>query len=325
MKQSSGRRGTDETRRFYDEVGWCVQGDKPVDLNLFGVREDGPIRIELYRLHTDRIRLALSRAGTALNVLECGCGGSPNWQILEVCSRYTGVDFSERGLQLARSSYSDVRIPHEFQNADVCALPFNDGAFDAVYCANMIYHIDDAASQDVALAEMARVVRPGGVVVLIAANPYPLAFPVQLARGLARDTPVVGSVLNRIRSKPPLPYKPMPIGWVRRRLARFGPVEVATGALPTMYFNQNVTEFRGVGKLRWKAIRWLDVHHPRLSAYLGNYVMLTLRKDASPERRSQNVSPSLVPVHKGLRPNIRATSRHFDGGTGCGGGNSQSA
>src|SRR5271170_7665374 len=85
MKQSSGRRGTDETRRFYDEVGWCVQGDKPVDLNLFGVREDGPIRIELYRLHTDRIRLALSRAGTALNVLECGCGGSPNWQILEVC------------------------------------------------------------------------------------------------------------------------------------------------------------------------------------------------------------------------------------------------
>ena len=103
--------------------------------------------------------------------------------------------------------------------------------------------------------------------VLIAANPYPLAFPVQLARGLARDTPVVGSVLNRIRSKPPLPYKPMPIGWMWRRLARFGPVEVVTGALPTMYFNQNVTEFRGVGKLRWKAIRWLDVRHPRLSAY----------------------------------------------------------
>ena len=200
MKQSSGRRGTDETRRFYDEVGWCLQGGKPVDLNLFGVKEDGPIRIELDRLHTDRTRLALSRAGTALNVLECGCGGSPNRQILEVCSRYTGVDFSEKGVQLARSSFSDVRIPHEFQKADVCALPFNDGAFDAVYCANMIYHIDDAASQDAALAEMARVVRPGGVVVLIAANPYPLAFPVQLARGLARDTPVVGSVLNRIRS-----------------------------------------------------------------------------------------------------------------------------
>ena len=199
MTQSS-RRGTEKTRHFYDEVGWRVQGGKPVDFNLFGVKEDGPIRIELHRLHMDRIRLSLSRAGTALNILECGCGGNPERQILEMCSRYTGVDFSERGLQLARSSFSDVRIPHEFQKADVCALPFNDGAFDAVYCANMIYHIDDAASQDAALAEMARVVRPGGVVVLIAVNPYPLAFPVRLVRGLARDTPVVGFVLNRIRS-----------------------------------------------------------------------------------------------------------------------------
>lgn len=281
MKQSSGRRGTDETRRFYDEIGWCVQGGTPVDLILFGLKEEGPVRIELGRLHTDRIRLALSRAGTALNILECGCGGNPDRQILEVCSRYTGVDFSERGIQLARLSFSDVRIPNAFQKADVCALPFSDGAFDAVYCANMIYHIDDAASQDAALAEMARVVRPGGVVVLIAANPYPLAFPVRLVRGLARDTPIVGFVLNRIRSKPLLPYKPMPIGWMRRRLARFGLVEVVTGALPTTSFNQNVTEFRGAGKLRWKAIRWLDVHHPRLSAYLGNFVMLTLRKDAA--------------------------------------------
>jgi len=280
MTQPS-RRGTEKTRHFYDEVGWRVQGGKPVDFNLFGVKEDGPIRIELHRLHMDRIRLSLSRAGTALNILECGCGGSPERQILEMCSRYTGIDFSERGVQLARSSFSDVRIPHEFQEADVCALPFDDGAFDAVYCANMIYHIDDAASQDAAFAEMARVVRPGGVVVLIAVNPYPLAFPVRLLRGLARDTPVVGFVLNRIRSEPPLPYKPMPIGWMRRRLAPFGVVEVITGALPTTYFNQNITEFEGVGKLLWNAIRWLDVHHPLISAYLGNYVMLSLWKDAA--------------------------------------------
>jgi ubiquinone/menaquinone biosynthesis C-methylase UbiE len=280
MKQSS-RHGTDETRRFYDDVGWCIQGGDPVDRHVFGVKEDGPIRIELHRLHNVRIRLAMSRAGTALNVLECGCGGNPERQIMEMCSRYTGVDFSERGIQLARASYSDLRIPHEFQKADVCALPFNDEAFDAVYCAHMIYHIDDTAAQDAALAEMARVVRPGGVVVLIAANPYPLAFPVQLARGIARDSPVVGPILNRIRSKPPLPYKPMPIGWMRRRLARFGQVEVVTYALPTTHFNQKVTEFKGLGKLRWKAIQWLDVHHPRLSAYLGNYVMLSLWKDTA--------------------------------------------
>ncbi|HEY5797421.1 MAG TPA: class I SAM-dependent methyltransferase [Bosea sp. (in: a-proteobacteria)] len=273
------KRGTDATRRFYDEVGWRVQGGNTVDHDLFGLKEDGPIRIELRRLHTDRVRLALSGAGAALNVLECGCGGNPATYILEMCSRYTGVDFSETGLQLARSSFAEVSIPHEFQKADICALPFKDGAFDAAFSCHMIYHIEDPAAQDAALAEMARVVRPGGAVVLIAANPYPLAFPVQLARGIARDMPFVGSALNRIRSKPPLPYRPMPIGWMRRRLARFGRVEVVTHDLPTTSFNQNVSEFRGVGKLRWKAVRWLDMYHPRVSAYLGSYVMLSLCKD----------------------------------------------
>ena len=285
--------GTEETRRFYDEVGWHVQDGRPVDLNLFGVKEDGPIRVELHRLHTDRIRLALLRAGTALNLLECGCGGSPAKQIAEMCSRYTGVDFSETGLQLAQSSFSSVQIPYEFRKADVCALPFVDGAFDAVYSAQMIFHIADATAQEAALIEMARVVRPNGVVVLIAANPYPLLFPIQLVRRLAKNTPVVGSVLDRIRSKPPLPYKPMSIGWMRRRLARFGPVEVVTGALPTTYFNQNVTEFNGLGKLEWKGIRWLDVHHPRLSAYLGTYVMLICTKDGATEV-SRDVFPASV-------------------------------
>ena len=74
---------------------------------------------------------------------------------------------------------------------------------------------------DAAIAELVRVVRPGGVVVLVAANPRPLAFPVLLARRLAADAPLVGSIFNRLRSKPLLPYKPMPIGWMRRTLLPF--------------------------------------------------------------------------------------------------------
>lgn len=274
------RPGTERTRRYYDEEGWHSQDGDSVDHNLFGLKEDGPIRVELRRLNTDRIHLALSRAGTALNLLECGCGGAPQRGLLVLCSRYTGVDFSETGLQMARSSFSDVRIPHEFLNADVCALPFDDGAFDAVYSAHMIYHIDDAVAQDAAIAELIRVVRPGGVVVLIAANPYPLVFPVRLARRLASNTPVVGSVLNRVRSNPPIPYKPMAIGWMRQRLARAGPVEVIALSMPSNYFYREVTEFKGLGKLLWKAIRWLEVDYPRLSAYLGSYVMLTCKKNA---------------------------------------------
>jgi SAM-dependent methyltransferase len=279
--------GTEETQRFYNETGWKEQDGSSVDRNLFGVKEDGPIRVELARKHRDRIRTALLHVGTRLNLLECGCGGNPERQLLDLCARYTGVDFSDTGLQMARSAFADIGIAHEFQTADICALPFDDGAFDAVYCAHMIYHIEDPMAQDTAISEMVRVVRPGGVVVLVAANPHPLAFPMRLARRLAADTPLAGSVLNLLRSRPPLPYKPMSIGWMRRRLARGGPVEVLGESIPSTSFYQNVTEFKGAGKLVWKSIRWLDVNYPKLSAYLGNYVILSCRKAAA----SKSVNP----------------------------------
>jgi SAM-dependent methyltransferase len=275
--------GTERTKRFYEEKGWTEEDGASVDHNLFGVKEDGPIRIRLYKLHMDRVRAGLSNAGPGLSLLECGCGGNPDRQLIDLCARYTGVDFSEVGLGMARASFADIGIPHEFRAADVCHLPFEDGAFDAVYSAHMIYHIEDPQAQDAALAEFLRVVRPGGTVVVIAANPRPLLFPIRLIRRLLADTPGVGSLLNRVRSKSPIPYQPMPIGWMRKRLERGGAtVEVESYAIPSTTFNQKVTEFKGVGKLLWKAIEWLDVNCPRLSAHLGNYVIYACKKpDAS--------------------------------------------
>jgi len=273
--------GTERTRTFYNETGWKEHDGASVDHHLFSVKEDGPIRVVLNRLHKDRIWTALSRAGSRLNLLECGCGGHPEKLMLGLCEKYTGVDFSDTGLGMARTSFANVGIPHHFQAADVCALPFEDGAFDAVYSAHMIYHIEDPAAQDAALHELMRVTKVGGVVVLIAANPRPLAFPIRFLQRLAADTPLVGPLLNRLRKKPPVPYNPMRIGWMRRRLARSGLVEILGCSMPSTKFYQNITEFKGSGKFLWKAIQWLDVNYPRLSAYLGNYVLLSCTKVAA--------------------------------------------
>lgn len=272
--------GTEQTKRFYDEKGWKKEDGSSVDHHLFGVKEDGPIRRELHRLHIERIRRALSVAGAPLNMLECGCGGNPARDFLDLCARYTGADFSETGIELARSNFSDVRIPYEFRVADVCALPFATGTFDAVYCAHMIYHIADPLAQEAAIAELLRVARPGGVVVLIVANPRPLVFPVRLAKRLAADTPGLAAILNRIRPAPVLPYKPMPIAWMRERLARGGDVTIEAYSIPSTSFFQNTTEYGGFGGFLWKGIRWLDFNHPRLSAYLGNYVLMTCVKSS---------------------------------------------
>ena len=43
------------------------------------------------------------------------------------------------------------------------AMPFPDGRFSAVVCFTMLHHLPSAAAQDELLAEVARVLRPGGV------------------------------------------------------------------------------------------------------------------------------------------------------------------
>src|SRR5947209_10535528 len=161
--KTKSKKGSEHTRRFYDQKGWTIERGRSVDRKLFGVKEDGPIRIELRQLSMTRVRTALSRAGTALNLLECGCGGQPEKGILDLCSRYTGVDFSLTGLHLARRTLFKASTPIQFVNADVCELPFEDEWFDAVYCAHMIYHVDDLRAQESALSELMRVIRPGGV------------------------------------------------------------------------------------------------------------------------------------------------------------------
>jgi ubiquinone/menaquinone biosynthesis C-methylase UbiE len=273
--------GSREVKRFYDETGWRVRGGASVDHELFGTTEDGPIRQELHRVHTERIISALSRAGESLNLLECGCGGNPEKMFLHLCREYTGVDFSDTGLDMARNSFAGAGVPHNFRAADVCALPFADGSFDAVYSAHMVYHIEDTKAQSAALQELVRVVRTGGIVVVVAANPRPLAFPFRFVKRLLADTPVVGPLLNRLRPKPPLPYQPMSIGWMRRRLGRASSVEVLGGGMPPTSFYRNVTEFNGVGRLFWRVIRWIDLGFPRASAWLGNYVILICTKTST--------------------------------------------
>jgi demethylmenaquinone methyltransferase/2-methoxy-6-polyprenyl-1,4-benzoquinol methylase len=67
----------------------------------------------------------------------------------------TGVDFSERMLVRARAKSSTV----DWVLADVTALPFADGSFDAVTVGFGIRNVPDL---EAGLAELARVLRPGG-------------------------------------------------------------------------------------------------------------------------------------------------------------------
>lgn len=98
------------------------------------------------------------------NVLDVGCGdGAVAACIAPYCTSITCVDVNPRLLDRARErlgKHQHVRV----QPADVHELPFGDGAFDAVLLFHTLNYAERPAR---ALAECARVLRPGGRLVVL--------------------------------------------------------------------------------------------------------------------------------------------------------------
>lgn len=94
------------------------------------------------------------------SILEVGPGGGELGQRLVEAgvADYRAVDISPRMVQLVRARGLSAEV------ADVQSLPFADGRFDCVVAAWMLYHLPDL---DRGLAEMTRVLRPGGSLVAV--------------------------------------------------------------------------------------------------------------------------------------------------------------
>jgi len=96
-----------------------------------------------------------------LRWVDIGCGNGAFTQLLvEHCAPMTveGVDPSEGQLAFARERLATPVA--KFRQGDAMALPFADGTFDAAVMALVVFFIPDPAR---GVAEMARVVQPGGL------------------------------------------------------------------------------------------------------------------------------------------------------------------
>lgn len=75
----------------------------------------------------------------------------------------TGIDWSEPMLAIARERAADLGRTATLAHADAHHLPFDDASFDTVVCTFGLCAIPDHTQ---AIAEMARVLRPGGRLLL---------------------------------------------------------------------------------------------------------------------------------------------------------------
>lgn len=93
-------------------------------------------------------------------LLDCGCGTGANLLLLQEFGIPFGIDVTWRGLQFAH----DRGRPRVAQ-ASVAALPFSSSTFDVALSLDVLYCLDDHVEQR-AIAEMHRVLRPGGSLIV---------------------------------------------------------------------------------------------------------------------------------------------------------------
>lgn len=132
--------------------------------------------------HLTRRRVALARSlASSGRILDVGCGtGTLLAAIPGDGYEKVGVDVSSSMLDRARER--GLRV----ERAGADALPFEDRSFDLVMTFAVLHHLVEPAVVRAAIAEMCRVTRPGGALIVWDHNPLNPYWPL-LMRRLPQD------------------------------------------------------------------------------------------------------------------------------------------
>lgn len=127
---------------------------------------DQPLR--LFPIEEPVMHARLAALPPAAGVLDAACGTGRYSAWLAARGHHViGVDRSSAMLEKARA-----KLPaQDFREGDLEALPLDDASVDAVVCALALVHLPEVART---VGEFARVVRPGGQVVISDVHPFPV-------------------------------------------------------------------------------------------------------------------------------------------------------
>lgn len=185
-------------------------------------------------LHEQRYAKALSEVGPADELLEIGTGlGIFSARVAHRVSTYRGIEYDEQACAVAKTR---VENPEWISQGDAQDLELPDSVFSAVICLEVLEHLPNYRK---ALGEIARVLRPGGR--LIVSIPY------------AR----VGAPS---RTNPHHLYEPGEREFIAELQKRFGKLSVS-------YQRYEETLFESIArKLRVRRLFGLSAQYARLSA-----------------------------------------------------------
>lgn len=121
-----------------------------------------------------KIALDMCHPREGMRVLEVGCGTGTNLRLYENAGcEVFGIDLSPAMLEMARAKLSDQA---DLRLGNAAHMPYSDGSFDLV-TAFLTLHEMPASTRKAALAEMMRVLKPDGRLLLIDYRSGPIRFP----------------------------------------------------------------------------------------------------------------------------------------------------
>jgi demethylmenaquinone methyltransferase/2-methoxy-6-polyprenyl-1,4-benzoquinol methylase len=153
-----------------------------------------------HRWRSAAVRRSGARPGD--RVIDCATGTGDLaiafYRVVGLGGEVVGTDFCEEMLAYAPEKAARAGAEIRFETGDVLALPYPDAQFDIASIAFGIRNVEDP---DRALREMARVVRPGGSVVVLEFGQPGGAFFGSLYRFYSRRVlPALGGIVSGDRS-----------------------------------------------------------------------------------------------------------------------------
>jgi ubiquinone/menaquinone biosynthesis C-methylase UbiE len=200
-------------------------------------------------------------------VLEVGIGlGTDIRQFAMAGATVSGVDITDRHLDLTAKNFASISKPIQLCKADAASIPFPDESFDVVHSFGVLHHIPDV---DRVLGEIYRVLKPGGILQCAVYHRTSVATIGFLMRGVVSGDMFrvgYGGVLAQIEAGADgrliRPYVKLysKRGW-RRTVERAG-------------FR---TDKLGIRQIHYETVPWLNMLRP-LEKMFGWYVAGIFRK-----------------------------------------------
>jgi ubiquinone/menaquinone biosynthesis C-methylase UbiE len=234
-----------DTRAYYDEFSQAYERHRHDPRGYHALLDDLEVDIT-------------ERYGSGRDVLECGCGTG---LLLDRIARFArsakGIDLSPGMLEKARDRGLDVR------EGSVTSLPFDDASFDVTCAFKVLAHVPAIGK---ALAEMARVTRPRGVVLAEFYNPLSI-------RALAKRLGGPGKISNTTRES--AVYTRMDAPWIIPRLVPPGMTVEAVRGVRIVTPAAFAMRVPGLRRVLWNVEHWL-ADSP--ASFFGGFYVAVLRK-----------------------------------------------